>query len=71
MTKNEFIEKIKEILLIEDEVDMDYNVKIDSLASLLLIEFYDENFGFRITSETLKKIKTLSDFVLLVKEKLL
>lgn len=70
MTKKEFIEKIKDILLIEGEAGMDYYVKIDSLASLLLIEFYDENFEFKLTSETLKQIKTISDLVELVKEQL-
>lgn len=70
MTKKEFIEKIKDILLIEGEASMDYYVKIDSLASLILIEFYDENFEFKLTSETLKQIKTISDLVELVKEQL-
>lgn len=70
MTKKEFIEKIKDILLIEGEAGMDYYVKIDSLASLILIEFYDENFEFKLTSETLKQIKTISDLVELVKEQL-
>lgn len=70
MTKHEFIEKVKDILLIEGEAGIDYYVKIDSLASLLLIAFYDENFGFKLTSEALKQIKTLSDLVNLIKDQL-
>jgi len=66
MTKNKFIEKIKDILLIEGEAGIDYFVKIDSLASLMLIEFFDENFDFKLTSETLQQIKTIGDFVELV-----
>jgi acyl carrier protein len=70
MTKNELIEKVKDILLIEDEVDTEYSVKIDSLASLLLIGFYDENFEFKLTAENLKQIQTIGDLINLVKEKL-
>jgi acyl carrier protein len=70
MTKQEFIDKIKSILLIEEEAGLDYNVKIDSLASLLLIEFYDENFAFRLSSETLKKIRTIGDLYELVTDKI-
>jgi acyl carrier protein len=70
MTKTEIIEKIKDILLIQEEVDSDYPVKIDSLASLLLIQLYDENFSFRLSSETLGRIQKIGDLVDLVKEKL-
>lgn len=69
MTKKEFIEKIRSILLIEDEAGLDYPVKIDSLASLMLIEFYDEHFGFRLSYEMLKQIETIGDLYELVKEK--
>ena len=59
MTKQEFIDKIRDILLIEEEVDMSYSIKIDSLASLMMIEFFDEKFGYRLTSETLSQIKSI------------
>lgn len=70
MTINEFIEKMKDILLIQEEAGLDYFIKIDSMASLLLIQFYDENFSFKLTSEKLKQIEKLGDLVNLVKEKL-
>jgi acyl carrier protein len=70
MSKNEFIEKIKEILLIEGEVDKNYYVKIDSLTNLMLIQFYDEYFHFKLTSEALNQIKTIGNLIDLVEEKL-
>jgi acyl carrier protein len=69
MIKSEFIEKIKEILLIEGEIGFNHQIKIDSLASLMLIEFYDENFGFRLTSDLLSKMETVGDLYKLVKDR--
>lgn len=70
MTTKEFIEKIKDILMIQDEAEAESYVKIDSMASLLLIQFYDENFDFRLTSEKLKQIEKIGDLIDLVKDKL-
>lgn len=70
MTKLEFIQKVKEILLIEGEEEVNSFIKIDSLASLLLIGFFDENFGFKLTANALKQIKTIGDLEELVKEQL-
>ena len=70
MTKTEILEKLKDILLIREEVDSDFPVKIDSLASLLLIQFYDEHFNFRLSSETLKRVQKIGDLIDLVKDKL-
>jgi acyl carrier protein len=70
MTEKEFIEKIKDILLIDENVGLDYSVKIDSLANLILIQFYDEYFEFKLTSEKLDQINTIGDLAELIKEKL-
>jgi len=70
MTTKQFIEKIKDILLIQEEAGLEYYIKIDSMASLLLIQFYDENFNFRLTAEKLKQIEKIGDLVDLIKEKL-
>ncbi len=70
MTKTEIIEKLKDILLIQEEVNSEFPVKIDSLASLLLIQFYDEHFNFRLSSETLSRVQKIGDLVDLVKDKL-
>lgn len=70
MTTKEFIEKIKDILMIQDEAEAESYVKIDSMASLLLIQFYDENFDFRLTSQKLKQIEKIGDLIDLVKDKL-
>lgn len=63
MKKEEFIEEIKEILLIENKVDENTGIEVDSMASLLLIAFYDENFGKTITQEEIKKFKKISDCI--------
>jgi acyl carrier protein len=70
MTKNEFIEKVKEILLIEGEIGESSFIKIDSLASLLLIGFFDEYFHFKLSSHVLKQVNTIEDLAELVKEHL-
>ena len=70
MTKKEFVEKVKDILLIEGEVGNEERIKIDSLASLLLIGFYDENFGFKLSADTLTGINTIGDLVNLVEDQL-
>jgi len=71
MNTKEFIEKIKDILLIEEEAGSEYFVKIDSMSALILIQFYDENFDFRLTSEKINQIKRIGDLIELVKEKLI
>lgn len=70
MTEKQLIDAIKDILLIQEEVTPGYKIKVDSLASLLLIQFFDENFGFRLTSEKLNQIQKIDDLINLVKEKL-
>ncbi|WP_318343164.1 hypothetical protein [Flagellimonas baculiformis] len=64
MKKKEFIEEIKEILLLEDaSVDESTEIEIDSMASLLIIAFFDEKFGVGITQEEIKGLTKISDFI--------
>jgi acyl carrier protein len=38
---------------------------------MLLIQFYDENFGFKLSSGIINEIKTIGDLVDLVNDKLI
>jgi acyl carrier protein len=70
MSEKEFIERIKDILLIEGEVDLNSFIKIDSLANLILIQFYDEHFRFKLFADTLNQAKTIGDLASLIRDQL-
>jgi len=64
MNKNHFFKEIKDILLLEDEnVNEETKIEIDSMASLLLIAFFDENFSKTISQEEIKEIKEVNDLI--------
>lgn len=70
MKKNEFYDEIKEILLIDEKIDENTDIEVDSMASLLLIAFFDENFSVMISHEKIKTLKKISDLVELAENKL-
>jgi acyl carrier protein len=63
---NEFIEKLKEVLEIEDreinskDIFRDYD-EWDSLAYLSVIAFLDEEFEIQIEEAEFKKLHTVED----------
>ena len=63
MTKKEFYNEVKEILLIDEDVHDDTVIVVDSMASLLLIAFFDENFYVTIPNHKIKALKKVSDLV--------
>ena len=63
MTKKEFYNEVKEILLIDDDVHDDTVIVVDSMESLLLIAFFDENFSVTIPHHKIKALKKVSDLV--------
>lgn len=68
MKKEQFFEEVREILLIEREINEDTDIEIDSMASLLLIAFFDENFSKTISGEQIKKVIKTSDLIELAGE---
>ena len=65
MKKEKYIQEIKEILLIDqdEKINNDTPIHIDSMASLLIIAFFDENFSKKVSSEDIKRIKSIDDFI--------
>ncbi|MCK0144109.1 hypothetical protein MWU78_00425 [Arenibacter sp. F26102] len=69
MEKKHFLEEIKEILLLEEtNINTETYIEIDSMASLLLIAFFDENFSKSISQEKIKEIKQIKDLINFVGE---
>ena len=64
MKKELFLEEIKEILLLEEtNITADTSIEIDSMASLLLIAFFDEKFSKSITQDEIKEMKQIDDLI--------
>ncbi|PIB28696.1 hypothetical protein BFP77_08655 [Maribacter sp. 4U21] len=64
MKKELFLEEIKEILLLEEKnITTDTPIEIDSMASLLLIAFFDEKFSKSITQDEIKEMKQINDLI--------
>lgn len=64
MKKELFLEEIKEILLLEEtNIASDTYIEVDSMASLLLIAFFDEKFSRSITQEEIKEMKQIKDLI--------
>lgn len=61
MEKEKYYEELKEILLLDVEINEETGIEIDSMGSLLLIAFLDENFNKTISQERIKDIKSVKD----------
>lgn len=83
MTDHDIIEKIKEILIEEFEVDeaiikpdsnMYEELELDSLDSVDLVVALENEFGFKIDrtkdEEALRKMRTLNDAVVFIRQKI-
>jgi len=83
MTDQEIIEKIKDILIEEFEVDeaiikpgsnMYEELELDSLDSVDLVVALENEFGFKIDrtkdEEILRQMRTLNDAVAFIKQKI-
>tara|TARA_B110000093_G_C12792379_1_gene335245 strand:- start:28 stop:249 length:222 start_codon:yes stop_codon:yes gene_type:complete len=69
MKKEQFLEEIKEILLLDEQnITKETQIEVDSMSSLLLIVFFDENFSKTLSQEKIKKIKKIADLIDIVGE---
>lgn len=66
MNKQDFILEVQDILLVEESLNEDSVIIIDSMANLLLIAFLDDSFGKTVDSETIGKVNTVSDLIEIV-----
>ena len=67
MNKKEFLIEIQDIMLL-DNINETTAIEVDSMASLLLIAFLDEEFSKPISQEQIKSIKSVSDIIELIGE---
>ena len=67
MNKKEFLIEIQDIMLLDD-INETTVIEVDSMASLLLIAFLDEEFSKPISQEQIKSIKSVSDIIELIGE---
>lgn len=69
MTKHEFLLQFQEMLQCEKALTYDTCLldleEWDSLAFMLLIAFFDKNFGLRLTFAQLKNCDTTADIIAL------
>ena len=69
MTKQEFLALLQDMLQCERELEAQTPLtdmeEWDSLAFMVLISFFDKNFGQRITFDMLKTCRTPEDLAML------
>lgn len=67
MTKDEFLEKIKDILQYEGDLTYESNLldidEWDSLSIISIISFFDSKLNKKITTDKLKNIVTVQELI--------
>ena len=65
MERTEFLEKMQDVLQIDNELTLDTVLESldewDSLAMMATVAFLDANFGIKTTFEDFKSMKTVED----------
>lgn len=63
MKKSELFEEIADIFELDEEVNEETTISVDSLALLSLIAFFDENFGMQLTNTDTKNVRKVADLM--------
>lgn len=70
MKKQEIISELVEILMLDDGYIIDQTpIEFDSLSSLMLVEFLDDNFNINISKEEIKSFETIRSVIEFIDEK--
>jgi len=70
MKKQEIISELVEILMLDDGYIIDETpIEFDSLSSLMLVEFLDDNFNISITKEEINSFETIKSVLEFIDEK--
>ncbi|MDA9833952.1 hypothetical protein N9C46_05330 [Flavobacteriaceae bacterium] len=70
MKKQEIISELVEILMLDDGYIIDETpIEFDSLSSLMLVEFLDDNFNISITKEEITSFETIKSVLEFIDEK--
>lgn len=74
MTTAEFLAQMQQMLQCDQplstDTDLIYLEEWDSLGFMLVITFFDKNFGIRLTFDQLKDCDTIADVVALAQGKI-
>ncbi len=67
MNKDEIIKELTEILLLDGEINEFSKIyEIDSMASLLLAQFFSENFNISVNKEQIENFKKIGDIIIFI-----
>ena len=70
MKKQEIISELVEILMLDDGYIVDETpIEFDSMSSLMLVEFLDDNFNISITKEEITSFETIKSVLEFIDEK--
>ena len=69
MEKQEIIEELVEILLLDDYNIDETLISFDSLSSLMLVEFLDSKFNITISKEEIKSFETIKSVLEFIDDK--
>jgi len=70
MKKQEIISELVEILMLDDGYIIDETpIEFDSLSSLMLVEFLDDNFNISITKEEINSFETIKSVLEFINDK--
>ena len=70
MKKQEIISELVEILMLDDGyIIHETPIEFDSLSSLMLVEFLDDNFNISITKEEINSFETIKSVLEFIDEK--
>ena len=66
MTETEFIDELIDILELEEKnVTLETPIFLDSLSTLSIIAFLDQNFSKKATANELREVSSINDILLL------
>ncbi len=69
MKKVDFLEELVDVLEIEnEEVNYDTELALDSLQTLSIIAFLDENFDMQVKADILANVSAIKDLVSIIGE---
>ena len=63
MNRNEILNELKEILMIGSDFSIHEPIDIDSLSTLMIIEFFDDKLNQKITREDIASFTTLEEIL--------
>lgn len=64
MTKEETLKELKEILMLDADFALNDSIEIDSMSTLMIIEFLDERFNKKANKEDVVNFNSLEEILI-------